>query len=42
MDAGDPMPSTKSCAYVMSVTDHGNVTLYRRSGRRWIEVWSVV
>lgn len=26
----------------MSVSDHGNVTLYRRAGNRWIEVWSVV
>lgn len=24
------------------VNDHGNVTLYRRSGRTWREVWSVV
>lgn len=24
------------------VNDHGNVTLYRRSGSRWVECWSVV
>lgn len=24
------------------INDHGNVTLYRRAGNRWIEVWSVV
>jgi hypothetical protein len=42
INAGDAFPKTSAYAYVMSVTDHGNVTLYRRSGRRWIEVWSVV
>lgn len=28
--------------YALEVNDHGNATLYRRAGRRWIEVWSVV
>jgi hypothetical protein len=28
--------------YVLDVNDHGNATLYRRAGRRWIEVWAVV
>jgi hypothetical protein len=28
--------------YQLVVTDHGNETLYRRAGNRWIEVWSVV
>lgn len=42
INAGDSFPSTAHAEYVMSVTDHGNVTLYRRSGKRWIEVWSVV
>lgn len=28
--------------YWAYVNDHGNVTLYRRAGNRWIEVWSVV
>ncbi len=40
INAGDRRPLTVN--YVMEVTDHGNVTLYRRAGRRWIEVWSVV
>lgn len=40
--AGDPMPTSKLIKLVFSVNDHGNVTLYRRSGNRWIEVWSVV
>ena len=26
----------------LSVNDHGNATLYRRAGRRWLECWSVV
>ncbi len=42
IDAGSPMPHYTMASHVMSVSDHGNVTLYRRSGRRWIEVWSVV
>jgi hypothetical protein len=25
----------------LHVNDHGNCTLYRRAGRRWVEVWSV-
>ena len=28
--------------YALEVNDHGNATLYRRAGRRWIEVWSIV
>lgn len=28
--------------YWLYVNDHGNATLYRKAGRRWIEVWSVV
>lgn len=42
INAGDSFPKDRKFNYVMSVTDHGNVTLYRRSGNRWIEVWSVV
>lgn len=39
----DVKPSIlKPYSHFLSVTDHGNVTLYRRSGNRWIEVWSVV
>jgi len=26
----------------LHVNDHGNCTLYRRAGRRWVECWSVV
>jgi len=29
-------------AYFLAVNDHGNATLYRRSGRTWTEVWAVV
>lgn len=28
--------------YILEVNDHGNATLYRRAGNRWVEVWSVV
>lgn len=28
--------------YFLVVNDHGNMTLYRRAGNRWIEEWSVV
>lgn len=28
--------------YQCVVSDHGNATLYRRAGRRWIEIWTVV
>ncbi len=31
-----------SPSHVLQVSDHGNATLYRRAGNRWIEVWSVV
>lgn len=26
----------------LSVNDHGNATLYRVSGNRWVEVWAIV
>jgi hypothetical protein len=51
LDAGDPFPKAKlgsrdsygrGFSHVMEVSDHGNVTLYRRASNRWIEVWSVV
>jgi hypothetical protein len=51
IDAGDPFPKAKLNSrdsygrgfdHVMTVTDHGNVTLYRRSGNRWREVWAIV
>lgn len=28
--------------YALEVNDHGNTTLYRRAGRRWVECWAVV
>jgi hypothetical protein len=28
--------------YWLHVNDHGNATLYRRAGNRWIEVWGIV
>lgn len=28
--------------HYLHVNDHGNATLYRRAGNRWVEVWSVV
>lgn len=38
------MPTANAFApyYVLQVSDHGNATLCRRAGNRWIEVWSVV
>lgn len=29
-------------SHFLAVNDHGNATLYRRAGNRWIEVWSIV
>jgi len=42
--AGEEFPkaNTTIADYLMVVTDHGNVTLYRKSGNRWIEEWSCV
>ena len=42
--AGDPFPrvSETTAEYLAVVSDHGNVTLYRPAGRRWVECWSVV
>lgn len=38
-----PGPDTPAeYSHFLQVNDHGNATLYRRAGRRWIEVWSVV
>lgn len=43
MSAGNEFSSVPGVfGYVLSVTDHGNCTLYRRTGTRWIEVWAVV
>ena len=29
-------------SHALAVNDHGNATLYRRSGSRWTECWSIV
>jgi hypothetical protein len=44
INAGEdfPKPNTTIADYLMVVTDHGNVTLYRKAGNRWIEEWSCV
>lgn len=46
VNAGDafptPRPGQPTITHLMEVNDHGNVTLYRRAGTRWIEVWGVV
>ena len=44
IERGDTLPAANNRAalHFAHVTDHGNVTLYRRAGNRWIEVWSVV
>lgn len=28
--------------YWLTINDHGNMTLHRRAGNRWVECWSVV
>lgn len=37
-----PIANSHAPLTILQVNDHGNATLYRRAGRRWIEVWSVV
>jgi hypothetical protein len=32
----------RSASHYIAVSDHGNATLYRRAGNRWVECWSVV
>lgn len=39
---GDYRDAPKSARYALEVNDHGNATLYRRAGNRWVECWSVV
>lgn len=34
--------ATSDHSHALEVNDHGNATLYRRAGRRWVECWSVV
>lgn len=35
-------PSTREHSHWLQVSDHGNATLYRRAGNRWLECWSIV
>jgi hypothetical protein len=37
---GEAIPADMS--HALAVNDHGNATLYRRSGSRWTECWSIV
>lgn len=41
---GDCLPSASIIPwdYWLQVNDHGNATLWRKSGNRWVHVWSVV
>jgi hypothetical protein len=42
-DGGFPaVPKSRGLTHFLRVNDHGNCTLYRRAGTRWIEVWAVV
>jgi hypothetical protein len=38
----DEMRKARESSHWLHVNDHGNATLYRRAGNRWIEVWAVV
>jgi hypothetical protein len=38
----DDPPGDTDQTHAHCVNDHGNSTLYRRAGRRWVECWSVV
>lgn len=44
IERGEQLPAANSRAalHFAVISDHGNVTLYRRAGSRWREVWSVV
>ena len=39
---GEREHAAKSDRYTLEVNDHGNATLYRRAGNRWVECWSAV
>lgn len=39
---GDCLPSVGRFAFWLQINDHGNATLWRRAGRRWVKVWDVV
>lgn len=38
----DHRQEMREFTHALEVSDHGNATLYRRAGNRWIEVWSIV
>lgn len=42
VDGALPIPFSRHITHALQVNDHGNATLYRRAGRRWLEVWSIV
>lgn len=43
IEKGSEFPPTFHRApYRLVVSDHGNATLYRQAGRRWVELWGVV
>lgn len=35
-------PAPNGQFFWLHINDHGNMTLYRRAGNRWIQVWGVV
>lgn len=37
-----PVANASAPKYVLNVNNHGNATLYRHAGHRWVEIWSVV
>jgi len=37
---GEPVPPEYT--HFLAANDHGNATLYRRAGTRWVECWSIV
>lgn len=34
--------SSLNSTFALATNDHGNATLYRRAGNRWVECWAVV
>ena len=39
---GDEPPTDPELTHWVQGNDHGNATLWRRAGQRWVECWSVV
>lgn len=43
LESGDEIPDGASeSGMFLVVSDHGNATLYRWDGARWVEVWGIV